>query len=364
MSPSDLPPEFRHAEPYGNAAELPAKRRPSWWVAAPAGLLILLGIIWSGVWYYAAGRAQSEIDNWIAAEAGQGRKWSCADRQIGGYPFRFELMCASPSLTLDGPMPVTWTARGAHAVAQVWNPRHIIAEFQGPATVTEAGTDLNLEANWTLMQVSGTGSAKQLERSALSANDYVLKQGTTTLFSAKHLELHMRQHPGAQAPGTLDIAMGVSGATGALLGTSNGAALPPVDSELQVTVSGMPEFRTMSVEERLAQWQANGGRIKIDQARLSAGGGVITATGEVGLDAQRRPDGMVTLAVANADKLIPALTAAGMMPPFLANLAPLISAAGMPTQIDGQNASSFPFMFSNGRVALGILPIGKIGPLF
>ena len=118
MSPSDLPPEFRHAEPLANPTESSAKRRPSWWVAAPVGLLVLLGIIWSGVWYYAAGRAEAEIDAWIAAEAGQGRVWSCKDRQVGGYPFRFELMCSLPSLTLQGPAPVTWTARGAHAVAQ------------------------------------------------------------------------------------------------------------------------------------------------------------------------------------------------------------------------------------------------------
>ena len=110
-------------------AESPSPRRPAWIVILPAGLLLLAAIGWTAAWFYASGRVSGEIDAWIAREATQGRNWSCADRSIGGFPFRFELVCTEPTLTFSGPSQWKVTSRRAHAVAQVWDPQHIIAEF-------------------------------------------------------------------------------------------------------------------------------------------------------------------------------------------------------------------------------------------
>ncbi|MCJ8144355.1 DUF2125 domain-containing protein [Ancylobacter sp. A5.8] len=369
MSLSDMPPEFRHADAPDAGPETPApRRRPAWWVALPALALVAAGLAWTGAWYYAAGRAEREIDNWIVAEGARGRDWSCGNRTIGGYPFRFELSCDGPSVVLQGPTQWTWKAARVHAVAQVWNPRHIIAEFTGPATLSEAATGRTITAGWTLLQVSGAGTGQRLERFSLAANDYTLAEGGATILSARHLELHLRQHPGEAANGALDIAMEVDDATGmALMGGAPAAGAQPaapVDALLQATITGVPELAILPVEARLLKWQANGGRVKIDQARISAGGGMMAAMGELGLDPQRRLDGMVTVSVVEAGKLLPVLASAGLMPDFLTALAPVLGAAGMPTQVDGANASAFPFVFRNGRVALGILPLGKIGPVF
>ena len=340
-------------------AELPRKRRP-WLVALPFAALVLAGVAWTGAWFYASARAEKEIDTWIAAEATKGRVWACANRTLGGFPFRFELMCDQPSVIFTGAGQWSWTAARAHAVAQVWNPQHIIAEFQGPARLAEATTGRQIEANWTLLQVSGVGSNGQLERVSVSSNDYTLAESGTTVFAAKHAEFHARHHPGA-AGNTLDIASGVKGASGLAPGMPAGA---PVDGELQVTISQVPEFRTMPVEERVALWQAAGGRVNVEVAKLSAGGGAMSTTGEIGLDPQRRLDGMLNLSLVNAPALINALTTAGLMPAMAANIAPLLTATGMTATVGGANASSFPFVFRGGRVALGILPLGKIGPLF
>ncbi|HEY9211895.1 MAG TPA: DUF2125 domain-containing protein [Ancylobacter sp.] len=340
-------------------AELPRRRRP-WLVVLPVALFVVAGLAWTGAWFYASARAEQEIDAWIATEATKGRMWNCTDRKLGGFPFRFELMCDQPSVTFAGAGQWSWTAARAHAVAQVWNPQHIIAEFQGPARLQEATTNRQIEANWTLLQVSGVGAKGQLERLSISANDYTLAEGGTNVFAARHAEFHARHHPG-DTSNTLDIAMGVKGATGLATGMPAGA---PVDGEFQAMVSQVPEFRAMPVEERLRLWQAAGGRLTVEVAKLSAGGGVMSANGEIGLDPQRRPDGMLTLSLVNAPALLNALTTAGLMPAMAANIAPVLMAAGMPTTVDGANANSFPFVFRGGRVALGILPLGKIGPLF
>ncbi|MCK0206511.1 DUF2125 domain-containing protein [Starkeya koreensis] len=356
---------------------IPARRRP-WLIALPTLLVVLAGLGWSAAWFYASGRASTEIDAWMAREAAEGRNWSCASRELGGFPFRFELICAQPSVTFAG--PGGWEAKmtRAHAVAQVWNPNHIIAEFEGPAVLKEAATGREVTARWSLLQVSGVGSGGRAERVSISTNDYSLAEGGTTVFAARHTELHVRHHPG-EAAGTLDIAFGFKGASGMLLSgaaitpaaTSPAAATPApavpasaIDGEVEATVTGVPPFRSMPAAQRLALWQQAGGRVDLQIAKLTGGGGALTASGDLGLDAQRRPDGRLNLSLVKAQPLFTALVAAGLMPDFVANLAPALLVAGLPTTVDGQKASSFPFMFRDGRVALGVLPIGKIGPLF
>lgn len=366
--------------PSAPTAGTPTKRR-RWLIALPAAALLLAAAGWSVAWFYAAGRASSEIDAWIAREAQEGRNWSCANRELGGFPFRFELICADPAVSFAG--AGQWSARmgRAHAVAQVWNPSHIIAEFQGPARLSEATSGREVIANWSLLQVSGVGQDGRPERLSIAANDYSLAEGGTTLFSARHAELHVRHHPG-EAAGTLDIAAGFKGAAGMASGApvrasmSNAPGTKPavtpaaapaastVDAEFEATVTGVPPFRSMPPEQRLALWQQAGGRVKLLQAEISGGGGALSASGDLGLDALRRPDGKLDLSLVKAQQLFTALASAGLMPDFMANLAPAMMMAGLPTNVDGAKASAFPFVFRDGRVALGILPLGKIGPLF
>lgn len=349
--------------------------RRRWLIALPFALIVLLGIGWSLAWNWGAGRAAAEIDAWIAREAGEGRNWSCASREFGGYPFRFELICDQPTVTFAG--PDAWTARmtRAHAVAQVWDPRHIIAEFEGPSVLTDAATGREITAKWSLLQVSGVGREGRAERVSIAANDYTLAEAGATVFAARHLELHVRHHPG-EAAGTLDIALGFTGASGMALSTprprttgvaaAQAAALAArsIDGELEATVTQVPPFRSMPAAQRLALWQQAGGRVNLQLARITGGGGALSASGEIGFDAQHRPDGRLDLAVVKAQPLFAAMAEAGLMPDFLANLAPAMMMAGLPTTVDGQKASSFPFAFRDGRVMLGVLPLGKIGPLY
>lgn len=346
-------------EPTLHATETTRRGSRPWLIALPAAVIVLAAIGWTGAWYYASARATAEIDAWIAAEAGKGRAWNCADRQLGGFPFRFELICTAPTLSFAGAGEWKASAARAHAVAQVWNPQHIIAEFEGPARLTEVATGRELVANWSLLQVSGVGSGGELDRLSWVSNDYTLAENGTTVFSARHTELHIRRTPDA-APGTFDIAGGAKGATG----VATGVAGAGVDSEFEATVSGIPAFRPMPLNERLQLWQAAGGRVRLLEASVSGGGGALGATGEIGLDAARRPDGVVNLSLANAPALMKSLAGAGLMPEFLVNLAPAMMAVGMPGTLNGGPANKFPFVFRDGRVALGVLPLGKIGPLY
>ncbi|MCK0197875.1 DUF2125 domain-containing protein [Ancylobacter sp. 6x-1] len=347
-----------------SADTLPPRRRSPWIVIAPVALLLLAAAGWTVMWFYAAHRAQAEIDAWIVREAAQGRQWSCGERSFGGFPFRFELICAEPKLVLEntGTPGAGWTvtARRAHAVAQVWDPQHIIAEFEGPSSLTEASTGRKLDANWSLLQTSAVGSEGRPDRVSVSVNNYTLSQGGSALFAARHLEVHARHHPGDAGP-TLDLAAGMEGGTGP---ESLAPGQPPVDGELQATITQTPEFRSMPPADRLRLWQQAGGRLKLVVGKLSTADSVLMARGDLGVDERLRPVGEVQLTVAGSDKLVAALTGAGLVPPILTGILPAVLSAGAPTEVDGKKGSSFTFTLRDGRVFMGFIPLGKIGPLY
>ena len=64
-------------------AELAPRRRP-WLIAIPLLIVLLLGAVWSGVWYYAAGEAETRMEAWRAQQARGGRVSRAASRPSAG----------------------------------------------------------------------------------------------------------------------------------------------------------------------------------------------------------------------------------------------------------------------------------------
>ena len=54
-------------------AELAPRRRP-WLIAMPLILVLLLGAVWTGVWFYAAREAETRMDAWRAQQARGGTR--------------------------------------------------------------------------------------------------------------------------------------------------------------------------------------------------------------------------------------------------------------------------------------------------
>ncbi len=90
----------------------------------PFGLLVLVAALWTaGV----LGPGQGGTgDRRLDRPRGRRRRtWTCADRAIGGYPFRLELRCAALRFARSD---VAFSVGPVVAVAQVYQPRHVILE--------------------------------------------------------------------------------------------------------------------------------------------------------------------------------------------------------------------------------------------
>src|SRR5262249_46513326 len=176
------------------------RRRPLWRLFIAPVLLLIAAIGWSAFWFFAASQVDVQADAWRAHEAKSGRIYDCAKRSVAGFPFRLEISCDSPSVTL-----ASQTAQPASqfkakldqilVVAQVYDPKHVIAEFSGPAAITDQGGQ-TFAASWKLGRASVFGLPGVPQRASVVFDQPALARVDGSmqvpLADAQHVELHGR----------------------------------------------------------------------------------------------------------------------------------------------------------------------------
>lgn len=352
--------------------ETAAPPRPPkpWLVIVPLAVLVALGIVWSAVWFYAANRAEREIDAWMGREAQLGRIWSCGERSLAGFPFRFELRCQKPTLETRGGDRMRFTAVSAQAVAQIWAPNHLVAEFTGPGRVEDLNTGALYAATWSLVQMSGVGDLSgQPQRFSLQAHDVKLEQPATATTAASpiggaHLfEFHARRAASTDGkPDGIDYAAGVTGAESALLAAFGVSG--PLDAALQGTVTAAADLRPMPVAQRLRAWAEAGGALRLERLTITTPQVAASATGLLSLGRAGRLNGSLDLGFAGLNDLVQGLGKAGAIPRESALIVGALAMAGKPGTVAGRSGTTFALTFEAGTLKLSGLPVGHVPPLF
>ena len=373
-------------------AELAPRRRP-WLIATPLALVVLLAAVWSGVWYYAARDAEARINDWQAQQARAGRAFSCGTQKVGGFPFRIEVRCADAVVELkDTQPPVTARLKEILVVAQVWDPKLLIAEFTGPLTASDPGQAPYASATWKLAQASIRGTPATPDRASIVADDLKLEgaaPGNPPLFDARHVEFHARMQFGSWPHNpAVDVAVKLAAATAPALGPYT---REPLDADILAVLHGMKDLVPKALPAWLREWQAAGGRLEVQSARVAQGDALATAAGMLALTARGRLDGALQLNVAglekylptvagerkgtplSLDRVAPALSAIDRAVPGLgARIAPqaqnvaagLLGLLGKPVEVEGKRGVAVPLRFTDGTASFGPIPLGQVPPAF
>ena len=393
---------------------LAPRRRPLWRLFIMPVLLLITAAAWSVFWFYAASRAEATADAWRAREAKSGRVYDCAKRSVAGFPFRLEVRCDGASVSLQSQTAEQAATQAAITaklgeilvVAQVYDPKLLIAEFTAPATISERGQPPSMVVNWSKARSSVVGLPAVPQRISLVFDDASIDRINgpvqAPLARAKHIELHGRfvegspvDHPVIET--VLQIAAGSVQGLHPLLAE-------PFDAEVRTMLSGLKDFSPKPWPVRFREIQAAGGHVEIVQSRIQQGDFIAVAAGPLGLGADGRLDGELQMTVAGIEKVIPALgiekmldegvpqatldrVAPGVKTQDVNNLlgaldraipglgkvvkqnanvgvAAGINALGKETVLEGKKARAFPLRFVDGAVFLGPLKVGQIPPLF
>jgi hypothetical protein len=377
-------------------------------------LLVVAAAAWSAFWFYSASKVGEIADAWRAREAQSGRIYDCANRSVAGFPFRLEVQCDGASVSLRSQtvdqaatqLPITAKLGKILVVAQIYDPKLVIAEFTAPATISDSSQSPSMMVNWKTARSSIVGLPGIPQRVALVFDDPAIDRingsAQTPLAAAKHVELHTRLAEGSSLDHpVIETALQIAGGS---LQDVHPLLAAPFDADVLTRLSGLKDFTPKPWPQRFREIQAAGGHVEIVQSRIAQGDVIAVATGSLGLNAQGRIDGELQMTVAGLEKVVPALgieqmlndgvpqatldrVAPGVKTQDVNNLlgaldraipglgkivkqnanvgvAAGINALGKEAVLEGKKARAFPLRFADGAVFLGPLKVGQIPPLF
>jgi hypothetical protein len=271
----------------------------------------------------------------------------------------------------------------------VWDPKLVIAEFTGPLMASEPGGAPYLTATWSLAQASVRGTPATPERASVSIDGLRLADSSgSPLFDARHAEFHARVQYGSWPHNpAIDLAVQLEGATAAAI---HAMAAQPFNADILSVLHGMKDMAPKSMPVRLREWQAAGGRLEIQSARLAQGETLAKTSGTLALTQQGRLDGTLQLTAACLERLLPSIAEGRGAPLSLQRAAPalgaieravpglaqkiapqaqtlqagLLALLGQPAEIEGKRGVALSVRFTDGAGSLGPIPIGQVPPLF
>jgi hypothetical protein len=359
----------------------------------PFALIVALAVIWTGLWFYAVSAAEGALAGWRAREAKAGRVFECGRERVSGFPFRFEFLCADPTLELRGSTPaLALKAKDLIVAAQIYQPTLLIGEFSAPLTLAQQGQPPAYEANWRLAQSSLRGTPRAPERLSLVFDDPVVEQLLPdklrkTVFHAKRVELH-----GRIAEGSVTDSPVIEAVVRATAATAPADVHPlmavPLDADLAATLRGLANFAPKPWPARFRELQARGGRIEITKARVQQGETIAVGTGSLKLTERGNLDGQIELTVVGIEQFLKSLDIERLVSqgrvsasidrldrllPGLGKIArknatPGILAGlglfGKQTTLEDKPAVAVPLRLADGLAMLGPIPLGRLPPLF
>jgi hypothetical protein len=377
-------------------------------------LLLIAAAAWSAFWFYAASQVDVAADAWRAREAKSGRVYDCARRTVAGFPFRLEVRCDGAGVSLKSQTaeqaasqaPVTAELGQILVVAQVYDPKLLIAEFTAPATISDRGQQPSMAVNWSKARASVVGLPAVPQRASIVFDDPEINRFNGSLQAplarAKHIELHGRLVEGSALDHpVIETVLKIEGGS---LQELHPLLAQPFDADVRTMLSGLKDFSPKPWPVRFREIQAAGGHVEIVQSRIAQGDLVAVAAGTLGLTANGRLDGELQMTVAGIEKVIPALgiekmldegvpqatldrVAPGVRTQDVNNLlgaldraipglgkvvkqnanvgvAAGINALGKDAVLEGKKARAFPLRFVDGAVYLGPLKVGQVPALY
>ena len=390
------------------------RRRPLWRLFIMPVLLLVAAAAWSAFWFFAASQVEVRADAWRAREAESGRVYDCARRSVAGFPFRLEVRCSGASVSLRAQTveqaatrtPVTASLGEILVVAQIWDPKRLIAEFTAPATISDRGGPPAMMVNWSKARSSVVGLPDIPQRGSIVFDDPSIDRvngpAPAPLARAKLVELHGRLAEGsAQDRPVIETVLKIEGGS---VQEVHPLLAQPFEADVRTLLSGLKDLAPKPWPARFREIQAAGGRVEIVQSRIQQGDLIAVATGSLGLSAGGRLDGELQMIVAGIEKVIPALglermleegvpqttldrVAPGVKTSDVNNLLGAldraipglgrvvkqnanvgvitgINALGKEAVLEGKKARAFPLRFVDGAVFFGPLKVGQVPPLF
>ncbi len=319
-------------------------RRFAWFAAAIVAAIAL----YAYGWHYAADRLSETVTAGVAAVNRDGRRASCENADVRGFPFRMGVFCRSVMYE-DARGGIAFRARQFRSAAQIYAPRHVIGELDGPATLAAPGI-VALELDWSSLRASARLAQPLPQRLSVEAKDLAVRLDepgdlSHLLWQAGLFELHSRP-----VEDDLDIAVRFGNLVLApdIVGTD---ALPALRGVVDFQLDDGTSFTLVGRGVR-----GQSGTLRNATVYVNDGDAGVSASGPVAVDETGLVNAQLELTFHEPTAVASILTQ--LFPDF----AQEIALAGQAVASMGDNPV-LPMRIANGEISLGIFALGSIPPL-
>ena len=291
-------------------------------------------------------------------------------------------------------------------VAQVYDPKLVIAEFAAPASIA-IPEQSPLRDDWSKARSSVAGLPAVPQRGSIAFDDVSIDRINSSSLQipvarAKHVELHGRLAEGS--PTDRPVIEAVFQMNDGSVQGVHPVLAEPFNADVRAKLTGLRDFAPKPWPERFREIAAAGGKVEIVQSRIQQGEMISVAAGTLSLNANGNIDGELQMTVAGLERIVPALgiekfleqgvpqatldrVAPGVKTQDLNNLfgaldkaipglgkmvkqnanvgvAVTLNSIGSEATLEGRKARSFPLRFADGAVLFGPVKVGQVPPLF
>jgi hypothetical protein len=316
----------------------------------PFALLLLVAAGTGVHWWFAAGAFEKRLDAMQAREAMPGVTVRYGSRSVGGFPFRLEAVFGDLRVSVATPNgPVVWRAEHFALHGLTYGRDEMIFEAAGRQSLSWG------KAHRLDFQVGSLHASAIRDTGGLARFDLDLVAFDSPAITASRIQFHIRR-----TTDTLDIA--TSGDDVELAPRLRGAFGGKIRlAALQGSISAPRAFDGVRAgradwQSALEAWRSSQGALHADPLEIDWGAPDMFARGRIGLDAQRRPSGLLDFKMSK-------------MPDWLARDHPGAFARALRERAakagaDQAGKTGVVLGARDGIVYLGDEPVGTVEPLY
>ncbi|RYH03823.1 DUF2125 domain-containing protein [Salipiger sp. IMCC34102] len=309
-------------------------------------IVVVLAVLYAGFWAITVRGLDAGIDRAVEMARDRGWQVEIAERDTSGFPSRFdvtarEVSVASPAGGFGWQAPVVQTA------ALSYRPNRIIATLPPEQALTLGGRAVALESQAmraSLHVAPSTALGLETLTVEAAALDLAADRGWQ-ISTGPALAAVRRDGPAANAYDVYASVEGLRLMEPDLPGAPEGDGTFTLDAE---ATFDRPLDRAALAAPALLEG------VRVQSLDLGWGALALRATGEVQVDPQGIPEGQIDLEIVQWRDVLAVAQAGGWVPEDLATTI----ARGVAFFSGGQETLRLPLVFTDGRMALGPIPLG------
>ena len=328
------------------------RRRGVKWLV---GLVIVLALLWSGVWYLAGRAAHAGVDWLAAAVAARGGNLSWDEQAIGGFPLTLDFHSSGLKFAY-APASVAGALNQLTARAPLYYPGRVTADFVSPLEFNAPDKGLAVTASWSAATVTADAGLSGLTRAGGTIDGFTMDQTGPRLpvrrVSAKHADFL------AEPAATADDYRLTAVASDLSLERSDGKSYPALAAEIDLTALHFGASLGTDPKRAIRAWAKAGGKLHVGRLTITAGSFSLTTTnGDLSLDQDGLISGRLLLAITGLDGLpdLAEQVKTGSRDK-VAKMVSFVSAIAKPAEGAG-DTRQVPVSINKGIVSVGFMPI-------